>query len=49
MLIGDVMKHIKKIIILLAVAMIYIGTARGEVAQVLQNAVLICLECIGIG
>ena len=32
-----------------AVAMIILGLANGEAGTVLQKAVNICLECIGIG
>lgn len=37
------------IIILIAVAAIIAGAALGEPGTVLQKAVRICLECIGIG
>lgn len=33
----------------LALAFIVIGLARGESTVVLQKAIKICLECIGIG
>ena len=32
-----------------AAALILIGVARGDVAEVLKKAIGICLECIGIG
>lgn len=35
--------------LILALAMIGIGLARQEQTEVLQKAVRICLECIGIG
>lgn len=37
------------ILFVAAVAMIIIGVANGETRTVLQKAVNICLECIGIG
>ena len=37
------------IVLLVSVAFIAIGIFRNEVAVVLKNAVMICLECIGIG
>lgn len=36
-------------VLALAVVLIGIGLARQEQAEVLQKAVRICLECIGIG
>lgn len=30
-------------------AFVVIGVTRGEAATVLQKAVMICMECIGIG
>lgn len=32
-----------------AIAMILYGTYRGEVAVVLNKAIYVCLECIGLG
>ena len=40
---------LRGIIFVAAVAMIIIGVANGEARTVLQKAVNICLECIGIG
>lgn len=37
------------IVLLVSVAFIAIGIFRNEVAVVLKKAVMICLECIGIG
>ncbi len=36
-------------LLLIAVAFIFIGILRGEHTLVLQKAVLICMECIGLG
>ena len=35
--------------ILVSVAFIFFGMERGEVEIILQKAVHICLECIGLG
>lgn len=36
-------------LLLLAVALFFLGRARGEDIEVFQKAAYICLECIGIG
>ncbi|MBR6653833.1 MAG: hypothetical protein IKL27_03770 [Oscillospiraceae bacterium] len=36
-------------LLLLAAVFVVLGVMRGETAVVLQKAVNICLECIGIG
>ena len=35
-------------VILVAIAFIYLGAARGEAAIVVRKAIRICLECIGV-
>lgn len=40
---------LRALLLVAAVAMIIIGVANGEAQTVLQKAVNICLECIGIG
>lgn len=42
-------RGISLFIICLAMAMIYHGIQRGEGMTVLQKAIRICMECIGIG
>lgn len=42
-------KYIKIFLLLLSVGMIVIGIYSGETQVVLQKAINICLECIGIG
>ncbi len=36
-------------VLCLGVVFLAIGTMRGEAAMVLQKAVVICMECVGIG
>lgn len=40
---------IRFLVLFLAVAFLAVGVARKEYIEVLQKAVKICLECIGIG
>lgn len=42
-------KHLNKIIFALGVWGVVNGISRGEALVVLQKAINICLECIGIG
>lgn len=42
-------KIIKSIIFAVAAAFIVVGIARGDYADTLHKAIIICLECIGIG
>lgn len=42
-------QHVALIVFMAGFAFLVIGIYRGEVAVVLQKAVTICLECIGIG
>lgn len=42
-------KYGNKIIFLIGILLIISGVSRGEVAIVLEKAIRICLECIGIG
>ncbi|MCL2867251.1 MAG: hypothetical protein FWF47_05770 [Clostridia bacterium] len=42
-------RRVQTALILLAAACIAFGAARGEVRLILTKAILICLECIGLG
>ncbi|MBQ9341114.1 MAG: hypothetical protein IJK13_00735 [Lachnospiraceae bacterium] len=41
--------YIRVALIILSVALIVTGLYRGETAEILRKAVMICLQCIGIG
>ncbi|MBQ3551788.1 MAG: hypothetical protein IJA35_01330 [Clostridia bacterium] len=40
---------VPSLLIAVAAVFIYVGIARGEHDQVLNKAIAICMECIGIG
>ena len=43
-------KHALQLTLLAAgIAMMIAGLARGEALEILRKAIVICLECIGIG
>lgn len=42
-------KHISSFILVIGLGFIVYGSYRGEALVVLQKAINICLECIGIG
>ncbi len=37
------------VLLAVGISFIVIGAIRGEVAAVLQKAIMICMECIGLG
>lgn len=47
--VSKVNKYFKYIIVAISIAFIFIGIQRGEEGIVLQKAIKICLECIGVG
>jgi len=47
---SKLMRNILPAFLLLAgVALMALGVMRGELQQILSKAVIVCLECIGIG
>lgn len=40
---------IQVLLLLVALAMLYLGVQRGEAEAVLNKAIRLCLECVGIG
>jgi len=43
-------KHLLQLTLLaIGVCMMVLGILRGEAAEILRKAIVICLECIGIG
>lgn len=46
---GKKLSYYRSGIIATAIVFIFIGSMKGEVSVVLQKAINICLQCIGIG
>lgn len=46
---GQTINKIRFLILLISIIFIVIGITRQEQIEVLQKAVKICLECVGIG
>ncbi len=49
MVIKLVENYSKYLILIIGVAFIFIGVSRQEHIEVLQKAINVCLECIGVG
>ena len=43
------MRRIQICVVLLGLVCIGVGIFRNEVQEVMQKAILVCLECIGLG
>ena len=41
--------YIRVAFIVLSIVLIFFGIYRGETAEILTKAIMICLQCIGIG
>ncbi|MCR5374268.1 MAG: hypothetical protein K6E39_02725 [Lachnospiraceae bacterium] len=41
--------YIRAALLVVSAALIILGIYRGETAEILRKAVMICLQCIGIG
>ncbi len=47
---NSIIKNLLRVMIIIsAVAFICIGIQRGEATEIMRKAVMVCLECIGIG
>lgn len=42
-------KHKQLFVLIVGVAALSIGILRNEMAEVLQKAIFVCLECVGLG
>ncbi len=46
---GERQKVVRLVVLTVAMLLLSAGAARGEYLEVMEKAVRICLECIGIG
>lgn len=42
-------KNMRWILVIMSITMITFGALRGEINIVLEKAIMICFECIGLG